>query len=121
MNEEADFLVKLRNACLMIADAANEYIKTLAPPEVKLENVAAAVKEETFLMLRWDSQKSAKLGEFEVAHKTANFEDKWHSAFNILRSTNATIKDRYKGAGYSCSYWIYGQDKIYRQKLRQGG
>jgi hypothetical protein len=53
----------------------------------------------------------------DVAHKSSNIEDKWQHAFNILRSSNATIKERYHGTGYLHAYWVYGQDKIYRQKL----
>ncbi len=121
MTNQVDFLVKLRDAALMIADATSEYIETFAPPEVKLENEAPAVNEAAFTELKWDSQKGAKLGEFDVAHKASNIEDRWQSAFNILKSSNATIKDRYHGTSYSCSYWIYGQDKIYRQRLKQGG
>jgi len=119
MTDQVDFLVKLRDACLVIAGAADEYLETFAPPEVKLE--LAAANEETFTALRWDPQKGVKLGYFDVAHKAANLEDKWRYAFNILRSSNATIKDRYHGAGYGYSYWIYGQDKIYRQRLKPGG
>jgi hypothetical protein len=49
----------------------------------------------------------AKLGEYEVAYKTGNIPDKLDFAYNILRSANATIKDRYHGADYQYSYWLY--------------
>ena len=35
MNKQVEFLVKLRDASQMLADATNEYIDSLAPPEVK--------------------------------------------------------------------------------------
>ena len=117
-SKQADFLVKLRDAGQMIADAANALLKSMAPSELGLENESAAVNEITFTILKWDAQKGSKLGDFEVAYKASNIEDKWQHAFNILRSSNATIKERYHGGSYSYSYWVYGQDKIYRQKLK---
>jgi hypothetical protein len=118
MDKQVEFLVKLRDAALMIADAANEFIDSLAPPEVKEKNQVAAVQEVTFSTLRFEPQQGAKLGDFEVAYKQNNLQDKWQSAYNILRNSNATIKDRYHGETYQYSYWLYGEDKIYRQKLK---
>jgi hypothetical protein len=118
MNKQVEFLVKLRDSCLMIADAANDYIDSMAPPEVKMKKQVAVVQEVTFTTLRFEEQQGAKLGSFEVAHKQNNLPDKWQSACNILRANNATIKERYHGEGYQYSYWLYGEDKIYRQKLK---
>ena len=118
MNEQVDFLVKLRDASQMLADAANEYIESLAPPEVKENNQTVAVQELTFSTLRFEVQQGAKLGEYEIAHKGSNLEDKWRPAHNVLRNSNATINDRYHGDVYLYSYWLYGEDKIYRQKLK---
>jgi hypothetical protein len=117
-SSQIDFLIKLRDASQIITDAANELLKSMTPPELRLETEPAAVKEITFAILKWDVQKGSQLGDFEVAYKASNIEDKWRHAFNILRSSNATIKDRFYGANYSYAYWVYGQDKIYRQKLR---
>ena len=118
MTEQVDFLVKLRDASQMLANAANEYIESLAPPEVKENNQTAAVQEATFNTLRFEVQQGAKLGEYEIAYKASNLEDKWRPAHNILRNSNATINDRYHGESYLYSYWLYGEDKIYRQKLK---
>ncbi len=118
MDKQVEFLVKLRDSCQMIADAANEYVETFAPPEAKENKQPAAVAELTFSTLRFETQQGAKLGEYEIAYKAGNLEDKWRSAYNILRNSNATIKDRYHGEGYQYSYWLYGEDKIYRQKLK---
>jgi hypothetical protein len=119
VDKQVEFLVKVRDASLMIAEAANEYIDALAPPEVKeTPKATAAVQEVTFTTLRFEPQQSAKLGQFEVAYKQNNLSDKWQSAYNILRNSNATIKDRYHGETYAYSYWLYGEDKIYRQKLK---
>ena len=117
-SKQADFLVKLRDAGQMIADAANELLASMAPPEHEVRKEHAAVGEITFTILKWGAQTGSKLGDFEVAYKPSNIEDKWQHAFNILRNSNATIKERYYGTGYGFSYWIYGQDKIYRQKLK---
>ncbi len=118
MDKQVEFLVKLRDGCQMIADAANEYIDLMAPLEAKEKTQAAAVQEATFTTLRFESQQGAKLGAFEVAHKQNNLQDKWQSAYNILRNNNATIKDRYHGDAYQYSYWLFVEDKIYRQKLK---
>ncbi len=77
-----------------------------------------AVLELTFNILTFRTQDGAKLGEYEIAYKASNLEDKWRTAYNILRSSNATIKERYFGEGYIFGYWLYGEDKIYRQKLK---
>ena len=119
MNKQVEFLVKLRDASLMLADAANEYIDSLAPTEVKeTSKTPAAVQEITFSTLKFEAQQGARLGEFEIAYKQNNLPDKWQSAYNILRINNSTIKDRYHGETYQYSYWLYGEDKIYRQKLK---
>ena len=112
MDKQVEFLVKLRDASLMIAEAANEYIDTLAPPAVKeAQKATAAVQETAFNILKFESQQGAKLGQFEVAYKQNNLSDKWQSAYNILRNSNATIKDRYHGEGYQHSY-------CYTQKIK---
>jgi len=102
----------------MIADAANEFLKSMAPPELGLENEPAAAQEITFTSLKFETQKGTQLGDYDVAHKTSNIQEKWVQAFNVLRSSNATIKDRYYGETYQYSYWLYGEDKIYRQKRK---
>jgi hypothetical protein len=117
MNKHVEFLVKLRDAHQTIADATNQYIDSLAPPEIKLG--LTAVNEINFSTLKFEQQQGQKLGDFEIANKTSNLQDKWQPAYNILKSSNATIKDRYHGDDYLYSYWLYGEDKIYRQKLKQ--
>lgn len=118
MDKQVEFLVKLRDASQMIADAANEYLETFAPPGAKENKQPAAVQEITFSTLRFETQQGAKLGEYEIAHRSGNIEDKWRPAYNILRNSNATIQNRYHGEGYQYSYWLYGEDRIYRQKLK---
>lgn len=119
INQQIEFLVKLRDASLMIADAADEFLKSLTPPELGLENPEPAeIDEITFTTLKWEAQKGAKLGDFDIACKTSNIQDIWQHAFNILQNSNATIKERYHGGTYSHAYWVYGRDKIYRQKIK---
>ncbi len=118
-SKQADFLVKLRDASQMIADAANELLEAMAPPEIEQEKEQTALEEATFTILKWEAQKGARLGDFDVAHKISNLEDKWQTAFNILRKSNAVINDRYAASGYGYAYWVYGKDKIYRQKLKE--
>ncbi len=119
MNKQVDFLVKLRDASQMLAEAANEYIDSLAPLDAKeTNNKTVAVHEINFTTLKFEMQQGAKLGEYEIAYKANNLDDKWRPAYNILRNSNATIKDRYHGETYAYSYWLYGEDKIYRQKLK---
>ena len=115
--KKVESLVKLRDAYAMASEALNEYIETLAPPGVK--EPSAVVQETTFAILKFESQQGARIGEYEVAYKASNIEDKWQHALNILRNSNATIKDRYHGEDYQFGYWLYGQDKIYRQKLQK--
>ncbi|MCW4046359.1 MAG: hypothetical protein NWE99_02185 [Candidatus Bathyarchaeota archaeon] len=119
MDKQVEFLVKLRDASRMIAEAANEYIDALAPPAVKeAQKVTTTVQEATFTILKFEPQQGAKLGQFEVAYKQNNLPDKWQNAYNILRNSNATIQNRYHGEDYQYSYWLYAEDKIYRQKLK---
>lgn len=118
MDKQVEFLVKLRDASLMLADAANDYLESMSPIEAKPKENKAAVLELSFTTLRFDSMQGNKLGDYEVAYKQNSLHDKWQSAYNILRNNNATIKDRYHGEGYEYSYWLYSEDKIYRQKLK---
>ncbi len=119
MDKQVEFLVKLRDAFLMASEATNEYIDSLAPPEIKAEKKqATAVLELNFTTLKFEAQQGTKLEDYEVAYKQNNLPDKWQSAYSILRVNNATIKDRYHGETYQYSYWLYGEDKIYRQKLK---
>lgn len=115
--KEVEFLLKLRDGHLMIAEAINERIECLAPQEVKEH-----VNENVFLSLKFEPQQGAKLGIFEVAYKANNEEptDKWTKAYDVLSKSNASIKDRYHAKDYQFSYWLYGEGKIYRQKLKKG-
>jgi hypothetical protein len=104
-----------------ILDAASTKIwQTLENPS-PASNYVSTVNELNFSTLKYEPQQGTKLGEYEIAHKQNNFEDKWRQAYAILRNSTATIKDRYHGETYQYSYWLYGEDKIYRQKLPNMG
>jgi hypothetical protein len=78
----------------------------------------AAVSEENFA-LTFEDKQGEKLGQYGIAFKKSNLSDKFQSACNILRQSNATISKRYCGAGYAYSYWLYGSDdRVFRQKLK---
>lgn len=117
-SKQVEPLVKLRDAFAMASEALNEYIETLAPQGVKENKEPAAVQEATFTILKFEPQTGAKIGEYAVAYKANNIEDKWTHAHNVLRNSNATIQNRYHGEGYEFAYWLYGEGKIYRQKLK---
>jgi len=120
--KEDDFEIFLEDFCDMLT-AFEASIAKMKQQIGKLVGVEAkqpaAVKEETFTCLKFESQQGAKIGEFEVANQKQNLPEHWNSAYNVLKQSNATINNRYYGEGYTYSYWLYGQGKIYRQKLKQ--
>ena len=113
-----------RNNCLYKATEINELLNKIGEAKGYIENQnyaqdkSAAAQELTFTTLKFDIQQGAKLGEYEIANKQNNLQDKWQPAYNILKINNSTIKDRYHGEAYQYSYWLYSENKIYRQKLK---
>jgi hypothetical protein len=79
----------------------------------------AAMKEEIFMGLTWEGQQGAQIGAYEVAYKANNLPDKWTPAHEFLDKARATINARYHGEGYVFSYWLFHDNKIYRQKLKK--
>lgn len=114
-NLTEEMLLEFFNAVEVWIAAAKQRFKEKKGIQEKKEPTADV--EETFLILKFEPQQGAKIGEYEVAYAPNNIPDKFRQAYNILRNSNATIKDRYHGEGYEFSYWLYGADKIYRQKL----
>lgn len=119
MTENEDFALEVFLEYLNAVEAGVAAAKQRIKERKGLTNekMTVAVVETTFSILKFESQQGAKIGAYEVAYKPANMADKWQHAYNILRANNATIKDRYHGDGYEFSYWLYGEGKIYRQKL----
>ena len=113
-----DFANAIEAACVNLRMRLDDIIKPPATTSTPKTN-EIAVNEITFTALKYDSMKGDKLGDFEIAYKTANIPDKFDQAYNVLHASNATIKTRYHGKTYAYAYWIYGEGKIYRQKLKE--
>lgn len=109
-----EMLAQIRNALQGATEAIDAYINFLGKPT----EPTSFVKEETFTILKFEPAKGERLGEYEVAHKSSNLPDKWSHALNILRRNNAVINSRYSGPNYQFSYWLYGDNRIYRQRLK---
>lgn len=109
----SEMLAQIRNAFQEATEAIDAYINFPGPIEP-----TSFAKEDTFTILKFESAKGERLGEFEVAHKNSNLPDKWSHAYNILRQNNAVINSRYQGANYQFSYWLFGEDRIYRQRRK---
>jgi len=109
-----EMLTQIRNAFQGAAEAIDAYINFLGKPM----EPTSFVKEETFTILKFEPAKGERLGEYEVAHKSSNLPDKWSHAYNILRQNNAVINSRYSEPNYQFSYWLYGENRIYRQRLK---
>jgi len=101
-----DFANALEAACIQLKRYIGE------------QHGVLAVNEDTFTVLTFEKQHGNKIGEFQVAYKKNNVPEKFQRAFNILEKNNATISNRYCGGGYTFTYWLYGEGKIYRQILK---
>jgi hypothetical protein len=121
ISEVLDAMEQLAKDLELAESNINRAVKNLRPEKPAAGSnptQESAVQELTFTTLKFDAQKGAKIGDYEVAYQASNLADKWSSAFNVLQKSNATIQNRYLGPGYEYSYWLYGENKIYRQKLK---
>lgn len=84
-----EFLVKLRDACQMIADAANEQLEKMKPPEVKYSDA-------DFDKLFWENLEGSK-GPFQ---RTSKQSTQNHPVFQALQ----TILKEHKGFVHIGSY-----------------
>jgi hypothetical protein len=112
----ADFLNALEAACVNAKHQIGE-LKGIA--DQKTQKTQVVVQETVFNILKFEPQQGAKIGSYEVAYRANNIAEKWTQAYNILRNSNATINVRYHSEDYEFSYWLYGEGKIYRQKLKK--
>jgi len=76
------------------------------------------VPESVFSPLKWDLVHSDKMGDYEIAGAPSNPGQSFKDAFTVLSGDNATIKTRYHGSDYQFSYWLYGENRIYRQRIK---
>jgi len=80
------------------------------------------VSEVAFTCLKWEDERGARLGNYQVAYKNSNLPDKWLHAYRILEANNAVISNPFKLEGYEHRYWIYPEkykDRIFRKKLEE--
>lgn len=87
-----EFLVKLRDAAQMMADAANEQLEKMTPPEVR--------DSKEFDKLFWEDREGAK-GPFQRTSKKAN------NNSEVFQALQAVLKER-KGFCHigSYRYWF---------------
>jgi hypothetical protein len=109
-----EILTDFANALEAASISLKQRVAKVAPPDK-----ATIVKEEVFTGLAFEKHTGDRLGEYEVALESGNQGVKWNRAFDILTGNNASINNRYHSEGYIYCYWLYGQGKIYRQKLKQ--
>lgn len=105
----------------LFCEAMENAVQVLKQALAKIpkEQAQAGLSEEAFNLLKWESQKGERLGNFEVAFRASNLPDKWNHAFNILRANNATIKNHFAHEGFAYHYWLYldkYQDRIFRKR-----
>jgi hypothetical protein len=100
--------------------AATELKQKIANRLTRPQQAETPTPETIFNSLNFEQREGARLGEYEIATKTANPTDAWNKALSILEKNQSTISSRYHEEGYTCSYWLYGEDhnRIYRQKLK---
>jgi hypothetical protein len=122
MNEKAfnDLVEDLVDFCNAVESAVVNLRRQLKPftetePKVR-------ILEDRFNVLKWEDEKGARLGIYQVAYKKHNLADSWQHVFNILKANNSLIADPFHGKGYRFRYWIYPEkyhDRIYRKKLTE--
>jgi len=100
-----EFLVKLRDAAQMIADAANERLEKMAPSEVKYD-------EKDFDGLKWE-MKSGTKGEYQQTTKEANDNNE---AFQALKQILQDHKGFWQNSRYKFWFHQNNQDIIDRRR-----
>jgi hypothetical protein len=97
-SKQVEFLVKLRDAAAMMADAANEYLESLAPPEAKEEAL-------DYSKLFWEKKQGEK-GEYEQTSEKVN------QNCDLWKKLKAKVKE-HKGFWLNSGYkfWFHQQDE----------
>ena len=124
---EIQMLILEADSCRRKAEAIDELLNRIGQAKAQQDNgshktngaAKATLQELAFTALKWLPQEGGKIGPFETATKQDNDQVKFSTDYDELGKANATIKDRYHGPDYQHSYWLFGQDKIYRQKHKQ--
>jgi len=109
-----DFIVKLRDALQMAADACQEYLEGLVPTEDgKVE------LKEAFNSINWQAGEGAK-GPYEMAREAENKDGEAFNQFNHLRSILKQNNGRFTEKSWTHYYWLGSQDDkvIFRRKKK---
>ena len=108
-----EYLEAVEAATKKLKQKIAEQLPQKQPPET-------AASESIFSILNFEQREGTRLGEYEIAQKTANPTEAWNTAISLLEKNQSTISSRYHEEGYIHSYWLYGEDhdRIYRQKLK---
>lgn len=93
-----EFFVKLRDAAQMMADAAEEYLQTQAPADIR-------AKTEDFNKLSWTEKEGTK-GPYEQTTKEAN---KNSVVFQALQQILSENKGFWKNSNHT--YWNHQGDR----------
>lgn len=120
LGDFTDFLNELEE----VADKTLRGVRKLKVQISKLVGVEEKPKlsEETFNVLKWQSEKGSRLGVYEIAYRSQNVLENWQHCFNILKANNATIANSFHEESYQFRYWIYPEkydDRIFRKKLNK--
>jgi len=109
-----EFLLKLRDAAQMMADAANEYLERLAPPEVRETDL----HEEPYEELPWEDGEGSK-GPYQMATEKDN--EGQQQLFNDLRNILKRNNGRFTEKSWRCYYWLGSKDDkiIFRRKKKR--
>lgn len=94
-----DFLVKLRDAGIMIADAANEQLEKMTPPIVKVDS-------KDFNKLQWTKREGSNNNPYEQTDKEDNRNSE---AFQALQQILGEHNGFWQNSGYK--YWYHQSDK----------
>ncbi len=113
MSKQVKFLVKLRDGAQMIADAANEYLETLAPPGVKEEKHS----------WNWDPQKIVwvKAEDSRGAYERYPAQDQKIAATVDYKNMLQDLKEYKKNFLFrdGWNYWLFPDLATVGRKLKQ--
>jgi uncharacterized protein YerC len=118
MSEKEEVLELLADFATAIEAAAIQLRHEIAKI-VKVQ--IGTISEESFLSLKWEKKRGARLKEYEFTSKVANDgNDAFHHCLNVLKANRATINNRLHCKGWKYSYWLYANKPgvIYRQQLK---
>jgi hypothetical protein len=93
-----DFLVKLRDAAQMMADAANEQLEKMAPAETKYN-------EEDFNKLFWETKEGSKGPYTQTSKKATNNSEIFQTLQKIVKEHDGFWQSK------THKYWFHQSDQ----------